>query len=1062
MVKQYDTHSGIIAWFARNPVAANLLMIFIIVTGVMALFGLRQQVFPDIVTNSVSVQVPYPGAAPQEVEEGIVILIEENIKEIEGIKEIRSTASEGSGSINIEIEDNYEVSDVMDEIKVRIDAIPNFPDLAERPVIYENRMQRQVMRLNVFGDANERTLKEYANDIRDELLTLPNVGLVEVQGARPYEVGIQVSDYQLRKYGLTLQDVSNAIRSHSLDLPSGTIKTLGGDILVRTKNQAYDAYDFAKIPLITREDGTTLLLADIAAIDDGFAEWNFLSRFDGKPTVSLRVRSSLESDDLLIANQIYDYLDQKTQTLPAGISVDAWADGTYYLEGRLDLMQRNMFAGVLLVFLVLALFLRFKLAFWVMIGIPLCFLGSFALMYIYPGFAMTINMITLFGFILVLGIVVDDAIIIAESAWASIEEKGHSIDSVVEGSKRVAVPATFGVLTTIAAFYPMLSLSGPWSNAMASIGLVVMFCLIFSLVESKLILPAHLAHMKLNKIEDTKNPKIKAVKNFFRTIRLKVKESLSRFINNVYKPGLTRLLKYRGLTIIGFICLLFVSTVGFIGGGWVKTSMFPQIPNDGVFVEIKMAEGATAEQAMDNIQVVWEKLNELHEEVEAEHGIGVYQHAFMWTRENTGAYMWTELVKSENLPIHQYKLIDQWRDMVGTLPAIEEISFGGGGGGPGGDGVGYRLIGTDIDELQIVTEKIRAKLAEYDGVYDISDNLSGGKEEIVVEVKPHGYNLGLTTQGLSQQVRNAFYGSEAQRFLRDNEEVKVFVRYPLEDRRSIGNLEQMPIRTPSGEYVTFTDVADYKVQEGFSRISRIDGVRANGISADVSPQATITSGEINEDMMQNVIPKILAQHPTVKLELGGSSEDAQKIQTELFVGAIIALILIYGLMAIPLRSYSKPVVVMSAIPFGIIGAMVGHLILDLNLSMFSFFGLIALSGVVVNDSLLMVDFIGRARAEGMSRIDAAVNAGTRRFRAIILTSLTTFFGLLPITTETSLQAQLVIPMAVSLAFGIVFATVITLIWVPCLYVFLGGIKDWFLKRDPKSLENKQKEAYESN
>lgn len=1055
MVKQYDTHKGLIAWFARNSVAANLLMVFIIVAGWMSLNNLRQQVFPDIITNSISIRVPYPGAAPREVEEGIVILIEENIKDIEGIKKVTSTASEGMGTITVEIEDNYGVSDVMDEVKVRVDAIPNLPDLAERPVIYENRVQRQVMRLNIYGDANERTLKEYANDIRNELLALPNISLVEVQGARPYEVGIQVSDFQLRKYGLTIQDVANAIRSHSLDLPSGTIKTLGGDILVRTKNQAYDAYDFASIPLITRADGTSLLLADVAAIDDGFAEWNFLSRFDGQQTVSLRIRSSLESDDLLIAQQIYAYLDKKGPTLPAGISVDAWADGTYYLKGRLEMMQKNMMAGVILVFIVLAMFLRFKLAFWVMVGIPLCFLGAFALMYLYPGFAMTINMITLFGFILVLGIVVDDAIIIAESAWASIEEKGHSIDSVVEGSKRVAVPATFGVLTTIAAFYPMLAMSGPWSNAMASIGLVVMFCLLFSLVESKLILPAHLSHMKLKKLEDEKNPKIRAVKGFFRTIRLKIKELLTRFINNVYKPRLESFLNYRGLTILVFVCLLLITTVGFIKGGLVKTRMFPNIPNDGVFVEIKMAEGATAEQAMSNVQIVWDKLNELHDEVEAEHGVGVFQHAFMWTRENTGGYMWTELVKSEDLPIHQFDLIDRWRDKVGTLPAIEEISFGGGGGGPGGDGVGYRLIGSDIDELQIVTEKIRAKLAEYDGVYDISDNLSGGKEEIIVELKPNGRNLGLTTQGLSSQVRNAFYGAEAQRFLRNNEEVKVFVRYPLEDRRSIGNLEQMPIRTPSGEYVSFSDVADYQVQEGYSRISRIDGVRANSISADVSQQAAITSTEIHSDMMDNVIPKILAQHPTVRMVPGGPSEDQQKLSAELTAGAIIALILIYGLMAIPLKSYIKPVVVMSAIPFGIIGAMVGHLILGIDLSMFSFFGLIALSGVVVNDSLLMVDFIGRARAEGMSRIEAAINAGTRRFRAIILTSLTTFFGLLPITTETSLQAQLVIPMAVSLAFGIVFATVITLIWVPCLYVTLGSIKDWFLGRDAKSLSKQE-------
>jgi len=1060
MSKEFDTNSGIISWFARNSVAANLLMIAIIVAGVIGISKLRQQVFPDMVTNSISVQVPYPGAAPQEVEEGIIILIEENIKEIEGIKKLTSSAREGSGSINIEVEEGYEVASVLDEVKIRIDSIPNLPDLAERPVIYENRMQRQVMWISVFGDAGERALKEYANDIKTELLSQPNVSIVQVNGTRPYEVGIMVSDYQLRKYGLTLQQVAQAIRSYSLDLPSGTIKTRGGDILVRTKNQAYTGLDFAQIPLMTLADGTTLLVGDIAAIDDGFAEYQFISRFDGKDSVNMRIQASLESDDLLIADEVYAYLDKKQAELPDGISVDAWGDGTYYLKGRLEMMQKNMIAGVILVFIVLALFLRFKLAFWVMVGIPLCFLGAFALMYMYPAFAMTINMITLFGFILVLGIVVDDAIIIAESAWSSIEKHGHSVDSVIKGARKVALPATFGVLTTMAAFYPTLAISGPWSNAMASMGLVVIFCLFFSLIESKIILPAHLAHMKLNKVEDTKNPLLRKIKQFFRSIRLAISGALKRFINNVYAPGLKKLLNYRGLTVLSFICLLLITTVGFISGGLVKTTMMPNIPGDGVFVEVKMAEGSTAEQTIKSITIVEQKLNEIHEEVKAEYGIGVKQHSVTWSNNNTGAYMWTELVKSENMPINQYKFTDMWRDRVGQLPSVQEVSFGN--GGPGGGGVGYRLIGSDIDELQIVSEKIKTKLSEYDGVYDISDGLSGGKEEIVVDLKPHGRNLGLTVQGLSTQVRNAFYGAEAQRFLRDTEEVKVFVRYPLEDRRSIGNLEQMPVRTPSGEYVTFSDVATYQVSEGYSRISRIDGVRANRISADVSQQASITPGEVHTDMMMNVIPDILQEHPSVKMVPGGPSEDEQTLQSEMGLGGLIALLMIYGLMAIPLKSYVKPAVVMSAIPFGIIGAMFGHLFLGLDLSMFSLFGIIALSGVVVNDSLLMVDFIGRAREDGMSRIDAAVNAGTQRFRAIILTSLTTFFGLLPITMETSLQAQLVIPMAVSLGFGIVFATLITLVWVPCLYVLMGNTRDWFMKRDAKSLEAKQREAYENN
>ncbi len=1051
MVKQYDTNSGIIAWFTRNSVAANLLMMTIFIAGVISYFALRQQVFPDLVTNSVSVRVAYPGAAPQEVEEGIVTKIEENIKEIEGIEAIRSFAREGSANISIEIKQGYQVTEVMDEIKVQVDTVvPQLPDSAERPVVYERKFQRDVMWVSVYGDAGERTLKEIATEIKDELVAEEAVSTVEVNGVRPYEVGIQVTDHKLREYGLTLEQVSQAIRRSSLDLPSGTIKTEGGDILVRTKEQAYNGYDFAQIPLLTRTDGTRLLLSDVASIDDGFAEYQFISRFDGKDAVNLRVKSSLESDDLAASSAVYDYLDRKRPALPDSISIDAWGDGTYYLKGRLELMRNNLLAGLALVFVVLALFLRFRLAFWVALGIPICFTGAALFMYLYPGFPMTINMITIFGFILVLGIVVDDAIIIAESSWASIEEKGHSKDSVIEGARRVALPATFGVLTTIAAFYPMMNVSGAFSNAMASIGLVVMFCLIFSLVESKLILPAHLAHMKLRKPEDTKHPALRKVKVFFANIRRTVAKKLKQFIENVYRPSLDKLIGIRGLVITGFICLFFISTAGFIGGGWVKAELFPSIPNDGTFVEIQMAEGSTAEKTINAVEFVESKLIELDKEITEEYGKPIKAHSISWTNNNTAAFMWVEFHKSENLPINQFKINDLWRDKIGQLAGVKEVSFGG-GGGPGGGGVGFRLIGDNMNELKLVSEEIKSKLSTYEGVYDISDSLSGGKEEIIIKLKPEATNLGLTISDLSRQVRNAFYGAEAQRFQRDNEEIRVFVRYPLEERRSIGNLENMPVRTNTGDYVNFSDIADFKIAEGFSTISRIDGVRANRLSADVSPEAPISSGEIDAAIKAKFLPNLLAKYPSVELVPGGPSKNEQTLKNELFGGFLIGMALIFILLAIPLKSYIKPLVVMSAIPFGMIGAMVGHLLMGISLSMFSLFGIIALSGVVVNDSLLMVDFINRGRAEGMSRKEAAINAGTRRFRAIVLTSLTTFFGLLPITLETSLQAQLVIPMAVSLGFGIVFATLITLVWIPCLYIMMGNAKDWFLKRDPKSL-----------
>ena len=1052
MVREYDTQKGIIAWFARNAVAANLLMLFILAVGILSAFKIRQQFFPDVVLDMISIQMPYPGAAPEEVEEGIIIKIEESIKQIEGIKRFFSTAREGSAFIRIEIEDGYDVGKVLDEVNIRVDSINSFPASAEKPLISELRNTREIMWLSLYGDADEKSLKALATEIKNELVTIPDVSNAEVIGARPYEIAIEVSDYRLREYGLTLSQVSTAIRNYSLDLPSGSIKTEGGDLLVRTKEQAYTGEDFESIPVTTLSDGTRLTIGDIATVKDAFVEQEYISRFDGKNAISVRILSALESDDIKAAAAVYKYMEQKRPLLPSNIQVDAWADTTKYLSQRLDLMQRNMIAGALLVFLVLALFLRFKLAFWVMIGIPICFLGSFALMYIYPGFAMTINMITLFGFILVLGIVVDDAIIIAESVWASIEEKGHTVDNVIEGAKRVALPATFGVLTTIAAFYPMMAISGPGSQIWMSIGLVVMFCLLFSLIESKLILPAHLAHMKLSKPEDTKNPILRKIKLFFSGIRRKVSQVLKNFVENRYKPFITKLLQYRGITVLIFTCTLLLVTVGFTKIGWVKTIFFPEIPSDFVRVTATMTEGATIKQTFQTLDLLEDSLEQLNSDIEKEYGKDVVAHTVEWTNSNSSANMFVQLEPSETLPISQVEIMNRWREIVDTRPSVKEFDFNGGnGGGPGGGGIGFRLVGNDMLEMKAASDELKAHLATYEGVYDISDSFSGGKEEVILRLKPEAQNLGITLRDLSSQVRNAFFGAEAQRVQRDSEEIRVYVRYPLEERRSLANLENMPVRTPSGDYISFSDIAYYEMSEGYGRISRIDGVRAISISADVNEDAGISAQSIIQDIRANFLPTMLQKYPAIKSELGGGSQSRQDLNNDLLIGAFFALIMIFALMAIPLKSYSKPLLVMSAIPFGIIGAVIGHLILGLPVSILSLFGIIALSGVVVNDSLLMVDFINRGRAEGMSRIDAAINAGTRRFRAIILTSLTTFFGLLPITFETSIQAKIVIPMAVSLAFGILFATLITLVWIPCLYVMLGNAKDWLLERDPKSL-----------
>jgi multidrug efflux pump subunit AcrB len=1042
-----NPYTATIDWFARNSVAANLLMMILLAGGLFTAINIKKESQPKIETNFVTVSMPFLGASPEDVEEGVLIKLEEAIQDVEGIKEIQSTARRGSGTVRAEILSEYDIAEVMDEIKSRVDAIPTFPDNTEKPVVSRTRFQQRVLILTVYGDVPEQTLKEYAKQTRNEVVALPGVSKAQVLGSRDYEISIEVSEHTLQSYDITLAEVASAIRRGSLDLPAGAIRSAAGDIQVRTKGQAYVGRDFEDIVIRINTDGSRLLLKDIADIRDGFVDVGRFSEFDGKSAVSIEVQSAGMENELDISATVRQWVDGRQNSLPAGINVAYWADITYYLQGRLDMMMKNLAFGALLVFLSLSLFLRLKLAFWVMVGLPVAFLGTFLLL---PSFGVTVNLISLFGFIVVLGIVVDDAIVVGESAYTNMRAKGHSVDNIIEGVHRVAVPATFGVLTTIAAFMPILLVGGTSGQFLAPIGIVVVLCLIFSIVESKLILPAHLAHMKVKQYDaDTHNIFIR-FQRFF-------SEGLHHVVDHYYAPFLKKCVKRRYLTIAAFIAMLILS-IGLITGGILRAVFFPDISSDFLRVSLEMNEGTPSSQTHVALRELVSGLREVDRELSEDLGRqpgAVVNHSLAIASGETSGRVSVELTKDEGSIPTGTEILRLWREKVGDIPGVKQLGFSGRGGGPGGGpAISLQLIGANIDQVARASRELERRIRGYAGVYDIRNSYERGRPEIKLNIKPEAETLGLTLADLASQVRAGFYGDEVQRVQRGQDEVKVMVRFPKGERDSVGYLNNMRIRTPTGGRVPFSAVAEVETTESPLFIQRFDRERAVLLTAEVDKDIAEPS-KITADILQQELPKVLSQFPGVRSRLSGSSQAQREVQGELLAGAALSLFLIFALMAIPLRSYAQPLLIMSVIPFGTIGALVGHWILGIPVSMFSYFGIIALSGVVVNDSLILVDYINKDKASGTPLHKAVIDAARYRFRPILLTSLTTFLGLAPITIfETSTQAQLVVPMAASLAFGILFATLITLILIPTLYLILDDLQSWWKEaRHEVSLES---------
>lgn len=1013
-----------IAWFARNGVAANLLLLAIVGAGLWTLSErLILEVFPEFESDVVQISLSYRGGTPSEIEEGMLVKIEEAIQDLEGIEELRSSAGEGTGSVSVEVESRYDPRVLLDDIKNRVDAISTFPDEAERPVYAVAKRRREVIAVVVSGEVPERVLRGLGERVRDDLTALPGISQVDLVEVRPYEISVELSREQLRAHGLTFEQVAQAVRRSSLDLPAGTLKTSGGEVRLRTVGQGYVGEDFRELVVIKREDGTKVTLGELADVHDGFEEEPVEATFNGEPCVMLEVYRVGDQNAIELADSVKAYLERAQPTFPPGVTLSYWRDRSSIITKRLTTLLTSALQGGFLVLLLLGMTLRPTIAGWVCVGIPVSFLGALAVL---PFLGVTINILSLFAFILVLGIVVDDAIVTGENIYTHLRAGRDPTEAAIVGTQEVVVPVVFGVLTTMVAFVPIALLGGRRGPIFAQIPLIVIPVLAFSLVESKLVLPAHLRHVRLDKGDG-------------RLVQLqqRLADGLENFALRAYKPFLTRALKHRGLTaaiaaaavMIGFSAVL---------SGHVRFVFFPRVASETATGSLVMPEGtpfAVTRELIGRMADAAERLRLRH--VDPETGESVIENVLATAgsagstrgQSHVGRVMF-EIVSPEDrsLTISSSELVREWREEIGPLPGAKEVAFRA-EIGRASNPIEVELAGHDLETLRRVSEQLKLELADYGGVFDITDSFDAGKLEVRLKLKPEAETLDLDLQSLARQVRQGFFGAEAQRIQRGRDDLRVMVRYAGEERTSLGHLEDMRVRTASGVEVPFSEVAEVELGRGFSTIQRVDRRRTVSVIADVNKQtADLTA--IYADL-QRVIDEVERTTPGVSARLAGEAEEQRDSFGGLGAGMLLVLAVIYALLAIAFRSYTQPLAVMCVIPTGWVGALLGHLALGMSLSIFSLMGMLALTGVVVNDSLVMVEFINRRTREGMPLFEAARVSGVSRFRPILLTSLTTVAGLVPlIFFERSTQAQFLIPMAVSLAAGVLFATFVTLLVLP--------------------------------
>lgn len=1031
--------TGPIAWMAQNPVAANLLLVIVVIAGLFAIKTLDKEVFPTFPTETFTVTVPYPGSSPEEVERGIVLRVEEAVRDIVGIKEIRSEAREGVGIVTVIMEPGSDMSKAVGLAKVRVDGIASFPADSEKPIVEEIESSSRAIRLSLFGDIEPRKFKELSEQVREDILALGGISELSIDGERDYEISIELSDEKLRRYDLTFDMVAAAIRARSQDLPGGLLRTSSGAITLRSSSQAYVGRDFEQLTLISRPDGTRIRVGDVATVRDGFAEQPVLSLVDGKPALTFTIDRVGDQNVLEITSMIREYAERKQAELPEGVRLQAWSDASRILSGRIDLMLRNAAQGGILVIIALALFLDLSLAFWVVLGLPFAVLGCLAALEVF-GLPVSINVLSVFGFILVLGLLVDDAIVTAESAYARLERDGQGLQSVVGGVHRVATATIFGALTTAVAFGPSLFLTEGFARIMSHIGWVVILCVVFSLIETKLVLPAHLRHIKVPKPGDDIG--------MFRRTQQRIAQSLVNFARGPYRRALQVAVDYRYTTLAVFFSGLIVC-LALIPSGMLRVTFFPSVPSDSIGVTLDMPQGTpwqTTHEYARRIERAAQAMNARFKAQDAQ-GRDVIRTLQVLSETDTQARIIADLIVSEERDIDSVVLGKWLREELGPLPGVRSFRIDA-AAGPGGSPIDVQLEGYDLEQLRQAASELKLNLARVDGVRDIRDSFNAGGRELDISVTPEGEALGLGDVELARQIRQAFFGAEVQRVQRGRDEVRVYVRLPALDRTQLDSLQSLWISLPGGGRAPFSVVGRAHEQTSLSVINRIDLSRVVNVQADIDKTLT-SSSEVMGLVESTMLPEILAAHPLVRYSVAGEVDEQRKTSDGLFYGGILVMILIYAALAIPLKSYLEPLLIMAIIPFGVTGALLGHLILGMDVSILSAIGIIGLIGVVVNDSLVMVDFINHYIEEGYDWKSAVLEAGPTRFRAVILTSLTTFIGLLPIQLETSIQAQFVKPMATSVAFGIFFSTAVTLFLIPTLYYVAQDVRKAFSSKKGK-------------
>jgi len=1045
--------TGPIAWFVENPVAANLLMGLIVIGGLVALPNVQQKTMPDMNIEIVEVSVEYLGAAPEEVETGVCIRIEEAIAGIEGIDRIRSVSAEGACKVTIELISGYPKDRALSDVKNRVDGIDTFPAEAEKPLVNLYQIRHNELQIALSGAATERALKIHGERLRDGITANTSATQVELLNARDDEISIEVSEESLRRHGLTFAQVVEAVRGSSLDLPGGSIKTRAGEILLRSAGQAYLGDDFERIVVLTRADGTRVLLRDVASVIDGFEEDPRYARFDGGTAVMIYLYRVGEQKVLDLVSEVKAYAREFERTLPDGLSITVWRDGSGYLRDRLDVLIQNGLGGFLLVFIVLALFLRFQLAFWVAIGVPISILGAIAT---FPVFGISIDVLTLFGFILGLGILVDDAIVIGENVHSHQLEGDDPIRAAITGAQEVAKPVIFGILTTITAFAPMMLGGGRIGEMFGMIGVLVTICLLLSLVESQFVLPAHLGHhLRPEGEEDGRELLGQGAGLAARWKRLQgaTRTTLGRLATERYAPALARVLEWRYAAVATAMALLLL-TAGVLGSGRIAFSFFPKVEADYVSAALTMPQGTPVEVTAAVIDELERAALEVKAEIDREFPLesgSVIKHMLASIGEQPplqngpsvgdagrGTHLGqVALELMGRRPVSADEIVRRWRDRTPAIPEAEQLVFTWDSVSMGAP-IDIELRSDRIEDLVAAGETLKSALSVYPGVSDVRDSFHAGKREIKLAVLPAAEALGIDLEDVARQVRRAFYGEEAPRIQRGRDDVRVMVRYPEDERRSLADLANLRIRTPAGGEVPFYSVARAEAGVGFANIQRVDRRRTVSVTADVDIHVT-NANQVVSDVEQVVLPDILATYPGLSYSLEGEQREQQESLADLYGSYGFALFVIYALLAIPLRSYAQPLIIMAVIPFGLIGAIVGHVLMGLDFSIISIFGIVALSGVVVNSSLVLVDGVNRRRSKGARVMEAVSQAGISRFRPIVLTSLTTFAGLTPLLLEDRLGARFLVPMATSLAFGVIFATAISLFLVPSAYLILEDL-----------------------